>query len=53
MITNADYLFAAIFYVAFVSSRPDILTFYQALKKLENNNIDIAQFVMYNTNHCK
>ena len=53
MVTTADCLFAAIVYVAFRTSHPDILTMYQALKKMEDNNIDITQLVMYNTNHCK
>jgi len=53
MVTTADCLFAAIVYVAFRTSHPDILTVYQALKKMEDNNIDITQLVMYNTNHCK
>jgi len=53
MITTADYLFTAMVYVAFRSSRPDILTVNQALKKMEDNNIDVTQLVMLNTNHCK
>jgi 2-iminoacetate synthase ThiH len=52
MITTADYLFAATVYVAFRSSRPEIATVLHVLEKLQDNNIDVRQFVIWSTNTC-
>jgi len=53
MLTTADYLFAAVVYVAFRSSRPDIVTWLRVLKKLLENKIDIRKLVIWSTNHCQ
>ena len=54
MLTTADYLFAApVVYVAFRSSRPDIVTWLRVLKNLLENKIDITQLVKWGTNHCQ
>jgi len=53
MLTTANYFFAAVVYVAFRSSRPDIVTWLRVLKKLLENKIDIRQFVKWPTNHCQ
>jgi len=54
MLTTTDYLFAAPgVYVAFRSSRPDIVTWLRVLKGLLENKIDIRQLAKYSTNHCQ
>jgi hypothetical protein len=53
MLTRADYLFAAAVYVAFRSSRPDIVTWLHVLQKLLENKIDITRLVRFSTNHCQ
>jgi len=53
MLTTADYLFAESVYVAFRSSRPDIVTWLRVLKKLLENKIDIRQLVRVSKNHCQ
>jgi len=39
-------------YVAFRSSRPDIVTVLRVAKKLFENGIDATQLVIWPTNHC-
>jgi len=51
MLTTADYLFAAVYYVAFRDSSPDILTWLRVLKKLLENKIDIRKLVKWCTNN--
>ena len=53
MLTASDYLFTVAVYVAFRSSRPDIGTVLHVLEKLQENNIDVRQLVIFSTNHCQ
>jgi hypothetical protein len=49
---TANYLLAVFIYVAFRSSRPDLATVLEVLKKLRDSNIDESQFVDWSSNRC-
>ena len=52
MLTTSDYLFTVAVYVAFRSSRPDLGTVLHVLEKLQDNNIDVRQLLIWSTNQC-
>jgi len=49
VLTTANYLFGEVVYVAFRSSRPDIVTWLRVQKNLLENKIDIRQLVKWPT----
>jgi len=52
LLKTVVYLFTVVVYVAFRSSRPDIVTWLRVLMKLLELKIDITKLAKWPTNHC-
>jgi len=52
-LTTDVYLIAAYVYVGYRSKHPDKETMQDALKDLQENNIDVSQLVEYIKDHCQ